>query len=401
MTNMCGVCNCFERFIRIVSYVLIPIIAGIIGLLLRTHLGEGRGHLYSVILLILSLILLCLLIVSVTRFHESELPPKYEASWGTLRRLTVSWEELKRLVRPRYYQVEFGFALLAGVVIFAVSLERNNTRLIFGAVALYAAIGFYLFSQGNTVYSLANSRSDPVLYDTAGEITNSAYHVAGGAAIYFILGVGVTQYPAEPIRTWLITAFSGTFQQNSVLWTLLQSSILSVGAALGQLIILRGIRKHRSHHLWFRYLKEFDEANPIKPDFHVELSDFTSSEGESKQLEISNDDISYIQLQQSGQQVTCKIVLNNKDIQSILSGETENVSGRLSTVRLIYRDNIREFNLASAIADSGSLGADGEVDMYVIQTLQKSGSSDDEDYDVDDVDDIKDLFQKILKEESE
>lgn len=136
-----------------------------------------------------------------------------------------------------YGQVVVGFALLAGIFVASLVWQGGHAQLYLSAAPFYAAIGFYLFSQGNTIYSLAEARNDFVLFHTADQVTKSAYLIAVAAGGYFLLGVLVSQVDPQlqPLHSRLFSA---------------------AAAAAVQWLFFYALRVHRVNHLWFKYVKE-------------------------------------------------------------------------------------------------------------------------------------------------
>lgn len=179
---------------------------------------------------IVTLLTACCIVVSGNPGDTgAALPPDH-----TPDRITKSVFTLGR----NYAQVVIGFAVLAGIFIASLVWQGGHAQLYLSAAPFYAAIGFYLFSQGSTIYSLAESQRNVLLFRAADQVTKSAYLTAVAAGGHLLLGIPFSQvsFPySEPLYRRFVSA-SGGF--------------------VVQLFLFYVLRIHRANHLWFKYVEQ-------------------------------------------------------------------------------------------------------------------------------------------------
>lgn len=141
----------------------------------------------------------------------------------------------------RYEKIIAGLALVSVFVLYSSIMKKEPSGLLLSAGAFYTTIGIYVFSQANSVYSIAATFESVKLHEIATEISASAYLLTAGAATHFLLGVIV------------IAPLNGIFGIN-VSHTP-EDMLVGVGVFLASKLILYATYKHAKVHRWFADIK--------------------------------------------------------------------------------------------------------------------------------------------------
>lgn len=159
------------------------------------------------------------------------------------------WEDV--ICTKTYGPVVLGLFLLGVFALLGLWFipQRNRPTIYVGLGGFYIALGLYLLSQANTIFSIVSGSNDgpndDTLYKIGKTISMAAYWIAAGAAVHLFLGVLISMKFPEPSEYSYI-----------LIKIITPDKIILMGMILmGQSLILYGFLRHGQLHRWFT-LKE-------------------------------------------------------------------------------------------------------------------------------------------------